>query len=250
MKAASRPDRVRQVLGVLFPLAGALRANRVLRVRRPEMDFALPTFRDNEIAHWQAALGASPSLGTVIDQVYDQAAARGAAVAAKAQRSLATSALVLALFALIAALPAMATASAVSPWLVVAMAYAFAALLAAVRAILLDRPLTVELDALADPIAAATATRGEAALGVLLLGVRARRAAAVLHNRVAVQASANLADAAVASLRNAFVALAVWMVLEVVPTALAETFRWWGFGRTAQALTTLGAVIGLALVRR
>lgn len=228
MKVASRPDRTRQALGILFPLAGALRANRVLRVRRPEMDFALPTLRDNEIAHWQAALDATPSLGPVIDQVYEQAAARGAAVAAKAQRALATAALVLALLTLIASLPAMATATAVSPWLVVAAVYAFVALLAAVRAVLLDRPLTVELDALADPIAAATTTRGEAAVGVLLLGVRSRRAAAVLHNRVAVQASANLADAAVASLRNAFVALAVWMVLWVVPAALGETLRWWG----------------------
>lgn len=228
MKVASRPDRTRQALGILFPLAGALRANRVLRVRRPEMDFALPTLRDNEIAHWQTALEATPSLGVVIDQVYEQAAARGASVAAKAQRTLATAALVLALLTLIASLPAMAAASAVSPWLVVAAAYAFVALLAAVRAVLLDRPLTVELDALADPIAAATTTRGEAAVGVLLLGVRSRRAAAVLHNRVAVQAAANLADAGVASLRNAFVALAVWMVLWVVPTALAETFRWWG----------------------
>lgn len=228
MKVASSPDRTRQALGVLFPLAGALRANRVLRVRRPEMDFVLPSFRDNEIAHWQAVLEASPSLGAVIDQIHEQAAARGAAVAAKAQRTLATSALVLALFALIASLPAMAAPSPVSPWLVVAAVYAFAALLAAVRAVLLDRPLAVELDALADPIAAATMTRGEAAVGVLLLGVRARRAAAVLHNRVAVQASANLADAAVASLRNAFVALAVWMLLAVVPAALAETFRWWG----------------------
>jgi hypothetical protein len=227
MKVASSPDRTRQALGVLFPLAGALRANRVLRLRRPEMDFVLPSFRDNEIAHWLAALEASPSLGVVIDQIHEQAEGRGAAVAAKAQRALATSALVLALFALIASLPGMAAPSPVSPWLVVAAAYAFAALLAAVHAVLLDRPLAVELDALADPIAAATATRGEAAIGVLLLGVRARRAAAVLHNRVAVQAAANLADAAVASLRNAFVALAVWMVLAVVPAALAETFRWW-----------------------
>ena len=246
MKVASSPDRTRQALGVLFPLAGALRANRILRVRRPEMDFALPTFRDNEIAHWQAALEATPSLGEVIDQVYDQVTARGAAVAAKAQRSLATSALVLALFALIASLPAMATRSAASPWLVVAAAYAFAALLAAVRAVLLDRPLAVELDALADPIAAASTTRGESALGVLRLGVRARRAAAVLHNRVAVQASANLADAAVASLRNAFVVLAVWMVLDVVPTALAETFRWWGILRTAHAGGAVGATLALA----
>lgn len=227
MKAASRPDPTRRALGLLFPLAGALRANRVLRVRRPEMDFVLPSFRDNEIAHWQAALEASPSLGAIIDQIHEQAAARGTAVAAKAQRTLSTAALVLALFAVIASLPAMAAPSPVSPWLVVAAAYAFSALLAAVRAVLLDRPLAVELDALADPIAAATMTRGEAAVGVLLLGVRARRAAAVLHNRVAVQASANLADAAVASLRNAFVALAVWMLLAVVPEALAETFRWW-----------------------
>ncbi|MBM4246381.1 MAG: hypothetical protein FJ148_21730 [Deltaproteobacteria bacterium] len=228
MKVASSPDRTRQALGILFPLAGALRANRVLRVRRPEMDFALPVFRDNEIAHWQAALDATPSLGAVIDQVYEQAAARGAAVAAKAQRTLSTAALVLALFTLTASLPAMATATAVSPWLVVAAAYAFTALLAATRAVLLDRPLAVELDALADPITAATATRGEAAIGVLLLAVRARRAAAVLHNRVAVQASANLADAAVASLRNAFVALAAWLLLQVVPAALADTLRWWG----------------------
>ncbi|MBY0277310.1 hypothetical protein K2Z84_18420, partial [Candidatus Binatia bacterium] len=139
-------------MGILFPLADALRANRSLHVRRPEMAFGQPLFRDNEIAHWQTALEASPSLGPVIDQVYEEATARGTAVAAKAQRALATSALVLGLFALAASLPATATASPVSPWLVVATVYAFAALLAAVRAVLLDRPLTVELDALAEPI--------------------------------------------------------------------------------------------------
>lgn len=228
VKVASRPERTRRALGLLFPLAGALRANQVLHVRRPEMDFALPVFRDNEIAHWQAALEASPSLGPVIDQVYEQEIARGAAVAAKAQRSFTVAALVLALFALTAALPAMSWMSAVSPWFVIAAAYAFTAVFAATRAVLLDRPLSVDLDALAAPIAAATTTRGEAAIGVLLLAVRARRAAAVLHNRVAVQAAANLADAAVASLRNAFVALGVWMLFEVAPLALAQTFRWWG----------------------
>lgn len=244
VKAASRPDPTRRALGLLFPLAGALRANRVLRARRPEMDFVQPTFRDNEIAHWQAAVEASPSLGAVIDQVYEETAARGATVAAKAQRAVTTSGLALGLFTLTASLPAMASPSAVSPWLVVAVAYAFAALLAAVHAVLLDRPLAVELDALADPITTSTSARGEAAVGVLLLGVRARRAAAVLHNRVAVQAASNLADAAVASLRNAFVALSVWMLLDVAPRALAETFRWWGIGRTAQAaLTTGGALI-------
>lgn len=227
MKSASRPDRTRRALGLLFPLAGALRANRVLRVRRPEMDFALPTFRDNEIAHWQATLEGSPSLGPVIDQVYEQEAARAGAVAAKAQRILAASALVLALFALTAALPAMTRMSAVSPWFVIAAVYAFTALFAAVRAVLLDRPLVVELDALATPLAAAANARGETAVGMLLLAVRARRAAAVLHNRVAVQAAANLADAAVASLRNAFVALAVWMLCDVAPPALGETMRWW-----------------------
>ena len=78
MKAASRPDPTRRALGLLFPLAGALRANRVRRARRPEMDFVQPTFRDNEIAHWQASLEASPSLGAVIDQVYEETTARGA----------------------------------------------------------------------------------------------------------------------------------------------------------------------------
>lgn len=228
VKVASRPERTRRALGILFPLAGALRANQVLRVRRPEMAFALPTFRENEIAHWQAALEASPSLGAVIDQVYEQEAERGAAVAAKAQRGFTVAALVLALFALTASLPAMSRMSAVSPWFVIAAAYAFTALFAASRAVLLDRPLSVDLDALAAPIVAATTTRGEAALGVLLLSVRARRAAALLHNRVAAQAAANLADAAIASLRNAFVSLAVWMLVEVAPAALVQTFRWWG----------------------
>lgn len=246
VKVASRPDRTRRALGILFPLAGALRANRVLYARRPELAYAQPALRDNEIAHWQAALDASPSLGSVIDQVYEETAARGTAVAAKAQRALATAALVLALFALTASLPAMATMSPLSPWVVVAVVYAFAALIAAVRAVLLDRPLAVDLDALADPIAAATSARGETAVGVLLLGVRARRAAAVLHNRVAVQAAANLADAAVASVRNAFVALSVWMLLDVAPLALAETFHWWGIGRTAQAALAAGTALVLA----
>jgi len=213
------------VLGLVFPLAGALRANRTLKARRPELASASPGFRDTEIAHWQAALEASPSLGAVIDQVYDQEAARGTAVAGKAQRALATSALVIGLLTIAVALPAVGQMFAVSPWFLVAAVYAFAALFGAIHAVRLDRYLHVELDALAGPIASATGSRGEAARGVLLVEVRARRAAAVLHNRVVSQAAGNLADASFASLRNAFVAVLLWMLLDVTPAALAEVVR-------------------------
>ncbi|MBY0274876.1 hypothetical protein K2Z84_06020, partial [Candidatus Binatia bacterium] len=60
---------------------------------------------------------------------------------------------------------------------------------------------------------------------------------------VAIQAASNLADAAVASLRNAFVALSVWLLLDVAPRALAETFRWWGVGRTMQAALAAGTAL-------
>jgi hypothetical protein len=213
------------VLGVLFPLAEALRANRTLKARRPELASASPTFRETEVAHWQAALEAAPSLGEVVDQVYDQEIARAAAVTGKAQRALATAALVLGLLTIAVALPAIGQMFAVSPWFLLAAVYAFAALFGAVRAVRLDRYLHVELDALAGPIASAAASRGEAARGVLLVEVRARRAAAVLHNRVVSQAAGNLADASFASLRNAFVAVLLWMLLDVTPAALAELTR-------------------------
>lgn len=244
---ASKPDGTSRMLGIFFPLAGALRANRVLHLRRPEMGNATPGFRETEISHWQAALEGSPSLGQVIDQVYEQEGARAAGVAGKAQRGLATAALVISILAMTVTLPAIGQMFAVSPWFLIAAIYAFAALYGAVRAVHLDRRLHVELDALADPIAAATATRGEAACGVLLVAVRARRAAAVLHNRVVTQAAGNLADATFASLRNAFVAIALWMLFDVAPGALAEIVRSWGMGRTAQA--ALAAATAFVLSR-
>lgn len=248
MKVASKPDGTSRALGILFPLAAALRANRALLARRPEMDSVAPGLRDNEIAHWQAALEGSPSLGAIIDQVYEQEHARAAAVAGKAQRGLTTAALVISILAMTVTLPAIGQMFAVSPWFLIAAVYAFAALFGAVRAVRLDRPLNVELDALADPIAAATATRGEAACGVLVVAVRARRAAAVLHNRVVTQAAANLADATIASLRNAFVAIALWMLFDVAPGALAEIVRTWGSGRTAQAAIAAAAAFVLSRV--
>lgn len=243
---ASKPDGTGRMLEIVFPLAAALRANRVLRARRPELDAPAPAFRDAEIAHWQSALEGSPSLGAVIDQVYEQEIARGATVAAKAQRGLATTALVISILAMTVTLPAIGQMFAVSPWFLVAAVYAFAALYCSVRAVRLDRPLAVELDALADPIAASTATRGEAASGVLMLAVRARRAAAVLHNRVVTQATANLADASVASLRNALVAIALWMAFDVAPATLSEVIRTWSPGRSAQAALAAFAVVALA----
>lgn len=210
------------VLDLLFPLAEALRANRTLRARRPELASSNPGFREAEIAHWQTALEGSPTLGELIDQVYEQETARAAAVTGKAQRALATAALLIGLLTIAVALPAIGQMFAVSPWFLVAALYAFAGLFGAVRAVRLDRYLHVELDALAGPIASAASARGEAARGVLLLEVRARRAAAVLHNRVVSQAAGNLADATFASLRNAFVAVLLWMVFEVTPAALGE----------------------------
>jgi hypothetical protein len=233
---------------MLFPLAGALRANRVLHLRRPELGNPAPGFRETEVAHWQAALEGSPSLGQVIDQVYDQEATRAAAVAGQAQRGLATAAVVISILAMTVTLPAIGQMFAVSPWFLIAAVYAFAALFGAVRAVHLDRRLHVELDALADPLAAATATRGEAACGVLLVAVRARRAAAVLHNRVVTQAAQNLADATFASLRNAFVAVLIWMLFDVAPGALAEMVRSWSIGRTAQV--ALAAIAAAVLARR
>jgi len=245
---ASKPDGMSRMLRVFFPLAEALRANRLLRARRPEIDSPTPGFRDTEITHWQMALEGSPSLGEVIDQVYEQEAARAAAIAGKAQRGLATAALMVSILAMTVTLPAIGQMFAVSPWFLIAALYAFAALFGAVRAVRLDRLLHVELDALADPLAAATATRGEAACGVLLVAVRARRAAAVLHNRVVAQAAVNLADATFANLRNAFVAIALWMVFDVAPGALAEIMRSWGSGRTVQAALAAGAAFVLSRV--
>ncbi|HEY8517039.1 MAG TPA: hypothetical protein VIS07_16130 [Candidatus Binatia bacterium] len=210
-----------RLLGAVFPLAQALRENRALRLRRPEMAAPTPRFRDTDVAHWQAALESSPSLGAVIDQVYEHEAGHCAAVAAKAQRALATSAVVISILALTVMLPAIGQMFAVSPWLLVAALYAFAALFGAVRAVQLARFLHVELDALAEPLEEARNARGETASGVLLLHVRARRAAAVLHNRIVAQAASNLADATFASLRNAFVAVLLWMALEVAPATFA-----------------------------
>jgi len=213
------------VIGAVLPILTVLRANRRLRARRPEIAQAHPRLREAEISHWRGLLGESPSLGAIVDQVYDQELARWEAVSARAQRSFATSAVSVSVLCLTIALPAIGQMFAVSPWFVIAALFGFTALLASVRANRCDRPLLIEIESLAEPIDAAQRARGEIARDVLLVEVRSRRAAAMLHNRAVAERVANLVDAATANLRNAFIALLAWIALDAAPMSLSEALR-------------------------
>jgi len=218
------------LLAVLFPLGEATRANRALRARRPEIGDPRPGFREHEVAHWRSLLDGSPTLGALVDDVYDEECARASAAVALAHASLGTSAVVVGLLVIAIALPAIGQMFAVSLWFLIAVFYALLALLGAIRAARLGRFLAVGLEALEEPIERARQARGEQARGTLLVEARARRAAAAEHNRAVSDCVANLLGSTSASLRNAFVAVLAWLVLEVGPTAIAAVWR--GLGRS------------------
>ena len=76
--------------GALFPLGDAIRVERSVRARRPDVRAERPAFREPELAHWRPLLEASPTLGTLVDAIHDEARARTASAAAAAHTALAT----------------------------------------------------------------------------------------------------------------------------------------------------------------
>jgi hypothetical protein len=213
------------VLAVLFPLGEAGRANRAIRARRPEIGAPYPGFREHEVAHWRGLLDGSPTLGTLVDEVYEDERARSASLVAAGQSSVGTAAVVVALLVIAIALPAIGQMFVVSLWFLIAAFYALLALVGAVRAVRLGRFVAVGLDELEEPIERARNARGEQSRGVLLLETRARRAAAAAHNHAVSECIANYVDSTSASLRNAFIAILAWLVLEVAPQAVTTAWR-------------------------
>ncbi|MBY0276803.1 hypothetical protein K2Z84_15810 [Candidatus Binatia bacterium] len=226
VRAAATTDGPRSVLGALVPLVGALRVERALLARRPEVGAARPAFSDQELDHWRALLDGSPTLGTLVDATYEEARAGVARAVTTAHRVLATATLLAGLLVVTIALPAIGQMFDVSPWLLIAIAYAGLAQVGALRAARLGHgAVHVGLDALDEPIARARNAHGEQASGVLLVEARARRASATASNRALADALDAMNDAASASLRNALLAIAVWLLLNAVPQSIAATFR-------------------------
>jgi hypothetical protein len=213
------------VVGAVFPLGEALRANRRLRSRRPEIGDPNVPLREDDVGYWRGELQGSPTLGTVVDQVYEEQRGRGETATLTAQVAVATAAIVVSMLGVMIALPAIGQMFDVSLWFLVAAAFAFIALLAAARAVRLARFPSIDLESILDPIERGKSARGEASRDVFLIEVRARRAAAVLRNRAVAEAVANLVTASWASLRNAFVAILIWLVVDVAPDAIAATAR-------------------------
>lgn len=226
VRAAGTADGPRSVLAALVPLVGALRVERALLARRPEIGAAKPSFGDQELDHWRALLDGSPTLGTLVDATYEEARAGVARAVTAAHRVLATATLLAGLLVVTIALPAIGQMFDVSPWLLIAIAYAGLAQLGALRAARLGQgAVQVGLDALDEPIVRARNARGEQSSGVLLLETRARRASATGSNRALTEALDAMVAAASASLRNALFAIAVWLLLNAVPQSIAATFR-------------------------
>ena len=215
----------RAVLGALFPLGDAMRVERSVRARRPGVRAERPGFGEQELAHWRPLLEASPTLGTLVDGIYDEARARAARAVAAAHSLLATTTILAGLLVIAITLPAVGQMFDVSPWLLVAAAYAWLGQIAAVRATRIGSCLRVGIDALADPIARAQQAHGEQSRGVLLVEARARRAVAAEHDAALAECIEAFVAAATAGLRNALIALAVWLLLNAVPQSLAAVWR-------------------------
>jgi hypothetical protein len=153
-----------------------------------------------------------------------------ASAVAAAHTALATSTVLAGLLVIAIALPAIGQMFDVSPWLLVAAAYAWLGQIAAVRATGFGRRLRVGLDALAEPIERAQKAHGEQSRGVLLAEARALRALAAEHDAALAECIEAFVAAATGSVRNALVALAVWLLLNAVPQSLAAAWRGIGWG--------------------
>lgn len=213
------------LVSVLFPLGDALRLERSLRARRPEIADERPGLRADEIDHWRSLLDGSPTLGTLVDSIYDEERSRAASAVALAHAALANATTFAGLLIIAIALPAVGQMFDVSPWLLLGALYAWLGVFGAVRATRLGRFVRVGLDTLDEPIERGRQAHGEQSSGVLLLETRARRAAATEHDRALSDGIEALVAAATACLRNAFVALAAWLLLNAVPQAIAAAWR-------------------------
>jgi hypothetical protein len=214
-----------RLVAALFPLGEALAAERALRARRPEVADERPAVRAAEVEHWRAQLDGSPTLGTLVDAIHDDERTRAATVVGAAHTVLASTVTFAGLLVIAIALPAIGQMFDVSLWLVVAAGYAWLAVFAAVRATRLGRFVRLGLDALTEPIERAQQAHREQWGSVLLVEARARRAAASAHDRALSEGIEAFVAAASASLRNAFVVLAIWLALNAVPQAIAAAWR-------------------------
>jgi hypothetical protein len=217
-------------IAALLPIADALAVERSLRAQRPEIAADRPGVREDEVAHWRGLLDGSPTLGTLVDRICDEERTRAAAAVGAGHTMLTTTATLAGLLVIAIALPAIGQMFDVSLWLVVAAAYAWLGVFGALRAIRLGRFVRHGLDALAEPIERARQASGEQWGSVLLVETRARRAAASAHDRALAEGIEAFVAAASASLRNAFVALAIWLLLNAVPQAIAAA--WQGLARS------------------
>lgn len=215
----------RALQGALFPLGDAIRVQRSLRARRPDVLAERPAFREEELARWRPRLEESPTLGTLVDAIHDEARDRAAGAVAAAHSLLATTTILAGVLVVAIALPAIGQMFDVSPWLLVAVAYAWLGQFAAVRATRIGRRLRVGLDSLAEPIERAQKAHGEQSRGVLLVEARARRAVAAEHDAALAECIEAFVAAATGSVRNAVVALAVWLLLNAVPQSIAAVWR-------------------------
>jgi hypothetical protein len=214
-----------RLVAALFPTGDALAVERALRMRRPEIGAARPALREDEIAHWRAQLDGSPTLGTLVDAVHEEEHARATSAVAAASSMLETTTILAGLLVVAISLPAIGQMFDVSIWLVVAAGYAWLGVFDAVRATRLGGFVRDGLEALAEPIERAHQARGEQWASVLLVETRARRAAASEHDRALSEGIEAFVAAASANLRNAFVALAIWLVSNAVPQAIAAAWR-------------------------
>ena len=220
----------RSLRGELFPLGDATRVQRSVSARWPGVRAERPAFRGEDLARWRPLLEASPTLGTLVDAIHDEARARTAGAVAAAHTALGTTTVLAGVLVLAISLPAVGQMFDVSPWLLVAVVYAWLGQIAAVRATRIGRGLRVGLDALVDPIERAQKAHGEQSRGVLLVEARARRAVAAEHDAAVAECIEAFVAAATASVRNALIALAVWLLLNAVPQSLAAVWRGIGWG--------------------
>lgn len=226
VRAGATSGGLRSLLGILVPVVDAVHTERVLVARRPEIRSTRPVFHEQELDHWRALLEGSPTLGTLVDTTYEETRFGLSNAVSAAHRVLASATIQVGLLVVAISLPAVGQMFDVSPWLLIAVAYAGLGQLAALRAARLARSVVqVDLGALEEPIARARSAQGEQSRGVLMVEARARRASATESNRALLEAVTALVDAAAASLRNALFVLAVWLLLNAVPQSIAATYR-------------------------
>jgi hypothetical protein len=191
-----------RLAGWIFPPAQAYWANHVIMNKADKTVDESGNFDSAFVSNWERILSLDNNFGFIPDQIYEHEMNRRDSITNKAQASLNTISLIIAILALAAATvePRMDILFYFPTWAIVLISlYLFFAFLSAFHAVHIHRYSAVEYDEFENLV---NKIEKDSDHNFVVCGIRARRLAAICHNRQQTLRVANLVDASFQTLRN------------------------------------------------